>query len=61
MDYISKISKDSMPNKDESDINAVMKFANELTAADIDSEFCYITGEKEKIDEKLKYDIPTAI
>src|SRR5699024_10687698 len=47
----------SMPNKDQQDVDAVMKFANELTASDIATQFCYLTGEREVIDGRLKYDI----
>lgn len=48
----------SMPNKNQKDIQAIMKFANELTASDAETEFCYLTGEREVIDGQLKYDIP---
>lgn len=51
----------SMPNEDKSDHDAVMKFANELTASDKDAEFCYITGEREIIGDESKYDIPSDI
>ena len=51
----------SMPNKEQQDINAVLKFANELTASDTETKFHYLTGEREVIDGKLKYDIPTEI
>lgn len=34
-----------------------MKFANELTASDKATRFCYLTGEREVIDGQLKYDI----
>ena len=51
----------SMPDHDESDRAAVMKFARDLTASDNNTEFCYLTGEREKISEKKKYDIPFSI
>lgn len=49
----------SMPNKNQQDVDAVMTFANELTASDVSTQFCYLTGEREVIDGQLKYDIPT--
>lgn len=49
----------SMPNKKQEDVDSVMKFANELTASDTVTQFCYLTGEREVIDGQLKYDIPT--
>ena len=49
----------SMPNKDQQDVDAVMKFANELTASDTATHFRYLTGEREIIDGQLKYDIST--
>ena len=51
----------SMPNKDQQDVDSVMKFANELTASDTATRFCYLTGEREVIDGQLKYDIPTEL
>lgn len=51
----------SMPNKNQQDIDLVMKFANELTASDAKTKFCYLTGERETIDGQLKYDIPVEI
>jgi ATP-dependent helicase YprA (DUF1998 family) len=48
----------SMPDKDKDDRNAVMKFACELTAANDGHHFCYLTGEREEIAGKQKYDIP---
>ncbi len=51
----------SMPNKNRQDVDAVMKFANELTASDEATQFCYLTGEREAIDGQLKYDIPTEL
>lgn len=47
----------SMPNKNQQDIDSVMKFANELTASDKATRFCYLTGKREVIDGQLKYDI----
>lgn len=51
----------SMPNKNQQDVDSVMKFANELTASDIATKFCYLTGEREVIDGQLKYDIPAEL
>ncbi|MCD8049988.1 MAG: DEAD/DEAH box helicase [Clostridia bacterium] len=51
----------SMPNRNEQDMTAVMKFANELTASDTETRFCYLTGEREVIDGRSRYDIPVEI
>ena len=51
----------SMPNKSKQDVDSVMKFANELTASDTATRFCYLTGEREVIDGQLKYDIPAEL
>ena len=48
----------SMPDGNKEDHQAVMRFANELTAADRDREFCYLTGVREDINGQQKYDIP---
>ena len=48
----------SMPNKTDEDKQAVVQFANSLSANDGTSEFCYLTGEREEISGKQKYDIP---
>lgn len=48
----------SMPDRDDEDKFAVMKFANELSASDERMDFCYLTGVREEISGKLKYDIP---
>lgn len=48
----------SMPNTSDADRCAVMRFANELTAADQVRKFCYLTGEREEIQGRLQYDIP---
>lgn len=48
----------SMPDRDDEDRLAVMKFANELSASDERMDFCYLTGEREEIGGRLKYDIP---
>lgn len=48
----------SMPDANEDDRKSVMRFANELTAADNEVGFCYLTGEREQITGKQKYDIP---
>ena len=48
----------SMPNNNEDDRNTVMKFAGDLTADDGNSEFVYLTGERETIDGCVKSDIP---
>lgn len=51
----------SMPNRNQQDVNSVMKFANELTASDVEIPFCYLTGERETIDGQMKYDIPVEL
>ena len=51
----------SMPNNSEQDFEAVMKFANDLTASDTKTYFCYLTGNREEIDGQLKYDIPAKL
>lgn len=51
----------SMPNKNQQDVDSVMRFANELTASDKATRFCYFTGEREVIDGQLKYDIPAEL
>lgn len=51
----------SMPNKNQQDADSVMKFANALTASDVVTKFCYLSGEKEVIDGRLKYDIPNEL
>ena len=51
----------SMPNKNQQDVDSVMKFANELTASDTETPFCYLTGEREVIDGRIKYDIPVKL
>lgn len=48
----------SMPDSSTEDRKAVVQFANDLTAADSFSDFCYLTGVREEISGKLKYDIP---
>ena len=48
----------SMPDSKKDDRAAVMQFANELTANDSKNKFCYLTGEREEIQGKLRYDIP---
>ena len=51
----------SMPNKNQQDYDSVMKFANELTASDTETQFRYLTGEREVIDGQLKYGIPSEL
>lgn len=51
----------SMPNKSQEDIDAVMKFANALTASDNVMPFCYLTGERERLDGQQKFDIPAEL
>ncbi|MDO4542967.1 MAG: DEAD/DEAH box helicase [Clostridia bacterium] len=51
----------SMPSKNQQDVDSVMKFANELTASDTATQFCYLTGERESLDGQLKYDIPVEL
>lgn len=48
----------SMPDGNSDDRKAVITFANELTAADSTCEFCYLTGVREKIADRQKFDIP---
>lgn len=48
----------SMPHNNQQDEDAIKKFADELTASDLKTEFCYLSGEQETIDDCLKYDIP---
>ncbi len=50
----------SMPNGNQQDVDSMMKFANELTASDVTSKFCYLTGEKENV-VPFKYDIPVEL
>lgn len=51
----------SMPNSTEQEKDAVFSFADNLTANDDkSSKFVYLTGEREEIQGKLKYDIPTS-
>ena len=47
----------SMPNKSQQDKDAVMRFANELSASDTATQFRYLTGERETIEGQQKYDI----
>lgn len=39
----------SMPNNGDDDRATVMRFANDLTASRRENEFCYLTGQKERI------------
>ena len=48
----------SMPNNSQQDRDAVMRFANELTASDTETHFRYLTGVQEEIAGQQKYDIP---
>ena len=48
----------SMPDKNNEDQKAVLRFANELTAADTNKSFCYLTGVREDLSGHRKYDIP---
>lgn len=47
----------SMPNQNNEDRKAVMQFANDLSASDTETEFVFLTGDRETIEGKLKYDI----
>ncbi len=47
----------SMPDASSEDRDAVMKYANDLTAADEEHEFSYFTGDREVLSEKALYDI----
>ena len=49
----------SMPDKDSEDKMAVAAFAERLTASDGMADFCYLTGEREDIHGRMKYDIPS--
>lgn len=51
----------SMPNKSQEDVDSVMKFANALTASDTTTPFCYLTGERERLEGQQKYDIPAEL
>lgn len=48
----------SMPDGNEEDRQAVIRFANELTAADQNREFCYLTGVREDITGHQMHEIP---
>lgn len=48
----------SMPYGTDDEKKAVMTFARELTASDDSSQFVFLRGERENIDEMLKSDIP---
>jgi len=48
----------SMPSGTEDECNAVLRFAQDLTAADSNIPFCYLTGSRESISGMQKYDIP---
>ncbi len=48
----------SMPNASDADRNAVKRFALDLTAGNRQTEFCFLSGEREETAGKLKYDIP---
>ncbi len=48
----------SMPSGDEDDINAVQRFANDLTASDAPHSFCYLTGEREAVGGGGQREIP---
>ena len=47
----------SMPDGSKEDKESVIRFANELTATDEKIDFCYLTGVREKIEGRKKYDI----
>lgn len=48
----------SMPDRSVEDQSAVRRFAKELTAADTAESFRFFTGTLEKLEGKMKYDIP---
>lgn len=48
----------SMPNENKDDLESVKKFAEDLTSAENFSNFEYLTGEREILDEKNLIDIP---
>ena len=47
----------SMPDSNPEDRKKVMEFAHDLTAANDDVQFCYLTGERESVAGKVRYDI----
>lgn len=47
----------SMPNDQE----AIEKFASALTASDSMASFCYLTGDREKVEGQIQYDIPLEV
>lgn len=49
----------SMPNRNAQDREAVMAFADDLSATYEKNRFYYLTGERESIEGMEKYDIPT--
>lgn len=51
----------SMPNQNQQDVDSVMLFANELTASDTTTKFCYLTGKQEVIDGQIKQAIPNEL
>lgn len=48
----------SMPNHSADDAAIVTQFAQDLTAADSEVDFCYLAGEREEIPGSVKFDIP---
>ena len=48
----------SMPSGTAEEREAVARFAQELTAADSSADFCFLTGTRESMTRKQKYDIP---
>ena len=49
----------SMPRKSEKDKESIVRFFQELTAAD-QTNFVYLTGNQKKLNQKQVYEIPTA-
>ena len=48
----------SMPRKSEKDKESIVRFFQELTAAD-QTNFVYLTGNQKKLNQKQVYEIPT--
>lgn len=51
----------SMPDDSEDDRNSALQFACDLTATDVTHEFCYLTGERETIEEKNSISVDSSI
>lgn len=51
----------SMPNQNDDDRDAVMRFASDLTASDSTCDFCYLTGERENLNSDKRLAIPPEV